>query len=336
MNATILPEKNKHYPVLLNEIISIISPQYGGTFIDCTFGQGNYCKKILEYSKTKVFAVDRDKDSEKISLKLKKKYKNRFFFENKKFSQINSLNLNNETIKCIIFDLGYSYNQIKDPTKGLSFENKGSLNMKMGLNNFSAEDAIKKLDQNDLEKIFKQFGDEKDGKKIAKKIVQNRKTKKIETQDLVKIIESSKRKKNFKVHIATKVFQALRVFVNSEISELIYGLINATKILNPGGIIAVVTFNSLEDKIVKFFFKSLSEKKSISRYMPKVEEKDNLFKVLKKKPIFPSDKEVKENSPSRSAKLRFAIKIKDIYGFEKVILEKFGYLLEIEKLSKKI
>jgi len=208
--------------------------------------------------------------------------------------------------------------------------------MKMGLNDFSAKDVIHKLDKKDLEKIFKFLGDERYGKKIANKIVKNRKSKNISTQDLVRIIESSKRKKNFKIHNATKVFQALRIFVNREISELIYGLINAAKILKPGGTILVVTFHSLEDKIVKFFFKSLSENQSISRYMPKTNEKDKLFKLINKKPIIPSNEEIKKNSPSRSAKLRYAIKEKDVVNFEKEILEKFNYLLEIENLSNKI
>jgi len=161
MNATILPEKEKHYPVLLNEIVSIITPQYGGTFIDCTFGQGGYTKKILEYSKSKVIALDRDKDSKNISLNVKKIFKERFHFENKKFSQINKLDLKNENIKSIIFDLGYSYTQIKDVKKGLSFDSSGDLNMKMGLNDFSAKDVIHKLDQKKLEKIFKFLGDER-------------------------------------------------------------------------------------------------------------------------------------------------------------------------------
>ena len=335
MNATISPEKKKHYPVLLNEIVSIITPQYGGTFIDCTFGQGGYTKKILEYSKSKVIAIDRDNDSKNISLKIKKIFKERFHFENKKFSQINKLNLKNENIRSIIFDLGYSYTQIKDSKKGLSFDSTGDLNMKMGLNDFSANDVINKLDQKDLEKIFKFLGDERDGKRIANKIVRNRKSKNISTQDLVKIIESTK-KKNFKIHVATKVFQALRIFVNKEISELIYGLINAAKILKPGGIVLVVTFHSLEDKIVKFFFKSLSENQSISRYMPKTNEKDKLFKLINKKPIIPSNEEIKKNPPSRSAKLRYAMKEKDVVNFEKGILEKFNYLLEIENLSNKI
>ena len=170
MNATILPEKQKHYPVLLNELISIITPQYGGTFIDCTFGQGGYTKKILEYPKSSVIALDRDKESKIISLNIKKKFKDRFFFKNERFSQIKNLDLKKKYIKSIIFDLGYSYTQIKDPQKGLSFDSVGDLNMKMGLNDFSAKEVIHNLDQKDLEKIFKFFGDENDSKRIAYKI----------------------------------------------------------------------------------------------------------------------------------------------------------------------
>ncbi len=126
-----------------------------------------YTKKILEYKKSKVIAIDRDEQSEKISQKFKKKFKQRFFFQNIKFSQINSLDLKGEEIKSIIFDLGYSYVQIKDPQKGLSFDFEGDLNMKMGLNNFSAKDVIHKLDKKDLERIFKFFGEENQNKKSA-------------------------------------------------------------------------------------------------------------------------------------------------------------------------
>ena len=336
MEATIVPKVQKHYPVLLKEIISIITPQYGGTFIDCTFGQGGYSKKILEFKKTKVIALDRDIDSEEKANQIKKKFEDRFIFKNIKFSQLNNLKLKNENIKGVIFDLGYSYTQIKDPKKGLSFESRGSLNMKMGLNNYSAEDVINKLEQKELEKIFKFFGDENESKFIARNIVKERVKNKIDTQDLVRIIDKTKRKKNFKVNSSTKVFQALRIFVNKEISELIYGLINAVKIVKKDGIIAVVTFHSLEDKIVKYFFKSLSENKSISRYMPKGDEQVNLLELINKKPIVPSEKEIKDNPPSRSAKLRYAIKKEDFYDFETDILEKFNHLIEIENYSKKI
>ena len=268
MDATIVPKMQKHYPVLLKEIISVISPQHGGTFIDCTFGQGGYSKKILDFKNTKVIAIDRDIESEKIANQLKENFEDRFIFKNIKFSQLSNLKLKNENIRGVIFDLGYSYTQMKDPKKGLSFDANSKLNMKLGLNSCSAEDVINKLDEKELEKIFKFFGDEKEAKFIARNIIKERSKNQIDTKSLVEIIDKSKKGKNFKVHNATKVFQALRIFVNKEISELIFGLINATKVLKKGGVLGVVTFNSLEDKIVKFFFKSLSENKSISPYSP--------------------------------------------------------------------
>ena len=336
MDATIVPEAQKHYPVLLKEIISIITPQYGGTFIDCTFGQGGYSKKILEYNNTKVIGLDRDIDSQIKANQIKEAFEDRFVFKNIKFSQLNNLKLKNENVKGVIFDLGYSYTQIKDPKKGLSFESNGNLNMKMGLNNYSAEDAINKLDEKELEKIFKFFGEEKESKFIARNIIKERLKNRIDTQGLVKIIEKTKRKKNFKVHSATKVFQALRILVNKEISELIFGLINAIKVLKKDGILAVVTFHSLEDKIVKYFFRSLSEQKSISRYVPVTEQADTLLKQIEKKAITPSKKEINENLPSRSAKLRYAIKKSEFYNFETDILDQFKNLIEIENYGDKL
>jgi len=336
MDATIVSEVPKHYPVLLKEIISIITPQYGGTFIDCTFGQGGYSKKILEFKNTKVIALDRDKDSQKKANQIKLNFEDRFIFKNIKFSQLNNLKLKNEDIRGVIFDLGYSYTQIKDPKKGLSFQSKGNLNMQMGLNNYSAEDAINQLDEKELDKIFKFFGDEKESKFISRNIVKERSKKKIDTQTLVEIIDKTKRKKNFKVHSATKVFQALRILVNKEISELIFGLINAAKVLKKDGILAVVTFHSLEDKIVKYFLKSLSENKSISRYVPVTQQAETLFILNQKKAIVPTDKEVNENLPSRSAKLRYGIKKSNFYDFETDILEQFKNLIEIENFGDKL
>ena len=336
MIATIVPDVRSHYPVLLSELISIITPQYGGTFIDCTFGQGGYSKKILNFAETKVIALDRDLESQKKANIIQSSFEDRFLFKNIKFSQLNNLKLKNENIRGVIFDLGYSLNQIKDPKKGLSFETVGALNMKMGINEFSAKEAINILDKVELAQIFKYFGEEKDSNRIAHNIVEDRAKKEITTEELVRIIESSKRKNNNKIHSATKIFQALRIFVNKEISELIYGLINAAKVVKKDGVIAVVTFHSLEDKIVKYFFKSLSENKSVSRYMPKGEEKVNLFKSINKKPIVPSEKEIKENPPSRSAKLRYVIKKEDFYDFETDILEKFDHLIKIENFSQKL
>ena len=329
-------DTTKHYPVLLNEIISIITPQHGGTFIDCTFGQGGYTNKILSFKNSQVIGLDRDPKSKKEADKISKEFQNRFIFKNKKFSELQNLKLKNEKIRGIIFDLGYSYTQIKDDTKGLSFNSTGKLNMQMGLNSFSAYDVINKLDILELTKIFKFFGEEKEAKKIAINIIKERKIQEIDTKILVKLIERVKRKKSFKTHSATKIFQALRIFVNQEISELINGLVSASKVLKKDGVLAIVTFHSLEDKIVKYFFKSLSENKSVSRYLPKINQQKILFKMPQKKPIIPSDKEISENLPSRSAKLRYVFKKEDFYEFETDIYKKFKYLIDIENFGKKL
>ena len=336
MEATIVSDKSRHYPVLLKEIISIISPQYGGTFIDCTFGQGGYTQEILKFSNTKVIAIDRDIESKKIADQIKKNFSDRFLFKNMKFSQLKNLKLKNENIKGVFFDLGYSLTQMKDLKKGLSFSSNGQLNMNLGLNDFSAKEVINKLSFNDLQKIFKYFSDEKDSKKIANKIVKERVKYEIKTHDLVNIIDSVKKRNNSKIHKSTKVFQAIRIFVNREISELINGLINATKILKKDGVLAVVTFHSLEDKIVKYFFRSLSENKSISRYQPKITQSEPLLYMTERKPIIPSKQELNENIPSRSAKLRFVIKKKNFYNFDSDIFEKFKSFIEIENIGNEL
>ena len=335
MNATIKLEDEKHFPVLLTEIVNILSPRYGGTFIDCTFGNGGYSKKILENKKNKIFAIDRDFNSLKALNQFKKKYQNRFEFKINKFSEIINSCKNVKNIKGIIFDLGYSTTQIRDPKKGLSFNTKGKLNMKMGFNSFSADEVINNLSQSELVKVFKFFGEENKSNIISKKIISLRKNKKIQTEDLVNIINSVKKKKYHRTHNATKVFQAIRIFVNNEISELINGLINSFKILPVGGIIVIVSFHSIEDKIVKFFLKNYSENKNDSRYLPYRSEKKNLFKLIEKKPITPTEKELNLNPPSRSAKLRYGIKLNNNNDFSDFI-KKFSYLLEVENLSKNL
>ena len=334
MQATMQSDVVKHYPVLLNELISIITPQYGGTFIDCTFGQGGYSKKILSNKNNKVVALDRDPETLIEAKKLIKNFKGRFRFENEKFSNINELKISNQNLRAIIFDLGYSIHQINDPRKGLSFNSKGKLNMRLGKNFFSADDVINKMSYENLNKVFKFFGDEQKSKIIAKNIIKQRSKKKILSEDLVNIIERAK-KKHSKINKSTKVFQSLRILVNNEISQLIFGLINSFKLLPVGGILAVVTFHSLEDKIVKFFFKNYSEKKKTSRYLPELKDNKKIFKLINKKPITPSSKEIILNPPSRSAKLRCAQKIENCNNFDE-FLKKFEYLIKIEKLADQV
>ena len=335
MSATINSE-NKHFPVLLKELISIISPLYGGTFIDCTFGEGGYSKEILKNSSNKIIAFDRDKDVLKYANKLKEKFGSRFIFKNQKFKDISHLDIISSDIKAIIFDLGFSTNQIKDLSRGFSFKSNSKLNMKMGLNKFSANEVINNMSYEDLSKIIKFFGDEKKSKLISKLIIKNRKYRKLNTQDLVSVIEKVKKnKKNFKINSSTKTFQAIRIFVNQEINELIYGLINAFKILPIGGMIIVVTFHSIEDKIVKFFLKHYSENNNSSRYMPNQTERKKIIKLIRKKPIIADVDELNTNPPSRSAKLRYGIKINDTNDF-KDFKKKFQFLLDIEGLAEKL
>ena len=235
MNATMLLEKQIHYPVMLDQILSIISPQHGGTFVDCTFGQGGYSKAILKHPKTKVFALDRDELGEKYSKNLLKKFPKRFNFIRSKFSNLNNIINSEENPKAIIFDLGLSSLQLSDRKRGFSFNSKSLLNMEMGINKFSAYDVVNKFDKKNLANIIKILGDEKDGKKIANKIELHRKNKPIKTsKELAEIIKIAKKNyHNFKKNPATKTFKEIRIFVNQELTDLILGLIEESKFFSP-------------------------------------------------------------------------------------------------------
>ena len=337
MNATMSLKKINHFSVMLDQILSIITPQHGGTFIDCTFGAGGYSKAILKYPNTRVIAFDRDQSVKHFSKALKRQYRDRFKFYTEKFSTLSTFIKKDINIKAIVFDLGFSLMQIKNLNRGFSFESKSPLDMRMGNNKFSAYDVLNKLNQNQISNILKYFGDEKDHKKIAFQLVRLRKNKKIlNTDDLVGIVKNVKKNSNFtKKNVATKSLQAIRIFVNNEVSELIKGLIEATTLLNPGAILIVVSFHSLEDKIVKYFFKTYSEKnKNPSRYLPKLDKEDiRLFDCPIKKSISPSEKEILINRPSRSAKLRYGIRNNKKYFFPNKLIEKFKNYLEIEEIG---
>ena len=168
-------------------------------------------------------------------------------------------------------DLGLSSLQLKNLSRGFSFKSKGKADMRMGLNKFSAHEVINKLDFNDLARILKIFGEEKDSRRIARNVVNQRKKKIISSiPQLIEIVKYSKKKDLKKgTNISTKTFQAIRILVNNEITELVNGLIKATKLLKTGGKILVITFHSIEDRIVKFFFSNYSKNKSRgSRYLP--------------------------------------------------------------------
>ena len=327
-------EKTNHFPVMLNQVLSIISPQHGGTFIDCTFGGGGYSKAILEYPDTKVFALDRDELTVKYADTLLKKFPKRFHFFQEKFSNIGNIIKPDLNPKAIIFDLGLSSFQLSDSKRGFSFDSKNFLNMEMGINKYTAYDVINKLDKEYLAAIIKILGEEKDGKKIANQIDKYRKNKEIKTsKELASIITNAKRKKEkYKKNPATKTFQAIRIFVNQELTELILGLIEASKLLKDGGFLIVISFHSLEDKIVKNFFNLYSNLiKNPSRYLPPQEDKINLFKLALKKPFIPNTEEIKKNIRSRSAKLRYAVRSENNFLYPHEFKKKFINFIELER-----
>jgi 16S rRNA (cytosine1402-N4)-methyltransferase len=336
MNATMSLDNKKHYPVMLDQVLSIISPQHGGTFIDCTFGGGGYSRAILKYPGTKVFAIDRDKITEHYANDLSKKFPDRFNFFRSKFSNLNQVIHSNINPKAIIFDLGLSSIQLLDNQRSFSFNSKSFLSMEMGINKYTAYNVINSLDKRYLSNIIKIFGEEKDGKIIANAINKHRIKNLIKTsEELSKIIKSAKKNyNNFKKNPATRTFQAIRIFVNQELTELILGLIEATRILKKDGILIVVSFHSLEDKIVKYFFNLYSNlKKNPSRYLPSKENKSQLFKLLSKKPLIPSQEEIHQNKSSRSAKLRYVIRNDNSFFYPKEFKNKFQDYFNLEAIN---
>ena len=325
-----------HFPVMLDQVIKICSPDKGGVYIDCTFGGGGYSKKLLKFSKTKVIALDRDEFIINISKELEKKYPDRFFFHKKKFSEVNTV-VEKQAVDAVVFDLGLSSIQLNNLERGFSFNSKEKLDMSMGLSTTSAEEVVNNFSEQKLKSIIKILGEEKDASRIARNIIQTRLEKKITKVDqLVAIIEKSK-KKNYanKINPSTKTFQALRIFVNKEITELIEGVINATKILKPGGKILIVSFHSIEDKIIKYFFSNFSSNRSKpSRYFPENKDIDvSLFDKYKNKIFKPSNIEIIKNPPSRSAKLRYATRSKNKFIYPHELVNKFKKYLDLERSS---
>ena len=328
--------ENFHFPVMLDEVIKICKPENGGDFIDCTFGGGSYSEEILKYPNTKVIAFDRDIITKPKAERLKNKYSDRFNFHNEKFGNIDKVLNNNFKADIIIFDLGLSNFQLNDLERGFSFNSTGRIDMGMGLSSISAEHVVNNFDDLSLKKIIKILGEEKEASKIVRNILKTRKVKKISrVTDLVEIIKRSK-KKDFKkkINICTKTFQALRIFVNKEITELIDGIAKATKHLKFGGKIIIVSFHSLEDKIVKHYFQNYSAgRPNPSRYFPqKAIEDNNLFEKYKNRILKPTASEIKKNPASRSAKLRFAIRNKRQFFNPSLLKLKFNKYIEIENL----
>ena len=304
---------------MLEEVKSFIPKNKKINVIDATFGGGGYTRGILdEFNVNQLLAIDRDPISKIFAEELKKNHLN-FKLVNDKFSNIGKIiskcYSKKEKFDVIIFDLGVSSNQLDNPNRGFSFQAKGPLDMNMGPGDKKAYDVINLYDENKIAKIIFELGDERFSRRIAKNIVLKRKNKQINnTLELAKIICDSvpiKNKKQNKIHPATKTFQALRIYINDEINELQSSLKKTLDVLSKDGLLIVVSFQSLEDRIVKDFFNHNSGKRwRSSRHYPELPDKlATQLKIITKKPILPSASEILENPRSRSAKLRVAQKI---------------------------
>ena len=324
--------EGRHLPVMIEEVLKICNPKSGEYIMDCTFGAGGYSKEFLKFQSTKVLALDRDDHVIEIANKLKNKFQSRFTFYNEKFSKLDQVT--SDKFDVVVFDLGLSSIQLDNLNRGFSFKSKNELNMTMGLAGRSAKEVLNTYSNQDLKEIIKTFGEEEEASKISKNIVKERDKREIKTTDeLVNIIKKSKRK-NFKKKIdeSTKTFQAIRIFVNQEISELIEGIINAAKVLKPGGKLVVVSFHSIEDKIIKFYFKNYSKNHSRSnKYIPEKINSLHLFDEYKNKIIRATSKEIKRNPRSRSAKMRVAIRSANKFSDPVELRNKFKYLTDLEK-----
>ena len=297
----------QHKPVMCEEVLSILNPSDGCVYLDGTLGAGGHSRKILESADCSVVGIDKDPTAIELCRDLEKQYGNKFLSINGSFGNLsqhlNSIGINK--IDGILLDLGTSSMQLGTPERGFSFQFDAPLDMRMTQTGERAYDIINSLSEDSLADIIFYFGEERRSRKIAKAIVNKRKIKKIKTTfDLNEIILSVKKANNKKIHPATKTFQALRIYINNELKDLYEALISIEKVLSEKGRLVVISFHSLEDRIVKNFIRENSI--PLRKYDPK--NPDKIFVYENRKVIKPSEYEVKKNRRSRSAKLRWVFR----------------------------
>ena len=303
-----MPEiRQKHIPVMLQEVLTALKPQKGEVYVDATFGNGGYTKAILETADCKVIALDRDPTVKIRVNEFKNMYGDRFEFRAGQFGDF--ADLVPEKINGAVFDIGVSSMQLDEAERGFSFSKEGALDMRMSQDGISAKDIVNSYDEEALADLIYQYGEERKSRQIAKRIAEYRQNKKIETTtELAEIIYSVIHKKFGEIDPATRTFQALRIAVNDELGELSRGLSGAANRLQKNGRLVVVDFHSLEDRIVKNFFKDNGGKRiRVSKYAPELVQDEHLFAEVSKV-IMPTAEECGKNPRARSAKLRYAIR----------------------------
>ena len=302
-----------HYSVLKEELLEGLNIQDGKIFVDATIGYAGDSKEILKQIPNGfLYGFDQDKKAVEYSTSALTKIGNNFKIFNTNFINMDETfeKIGIKEVDGIIFDLGFSSPQIDDEKRGFSFMHDGPLDMRMSSEGKSAKDIINEYSENELAEIFFKYGEEKLSRVIAKNI--KKESKNISsTLELVEVIKNATGANYFyKNHPERKIFQALRIEVNEELTVLESILPKAIKRLKKGGRIAVITFHSLEDRIVKNIFKKYSDIDPLVKGLKDIpEEYKPLIKLVNKKPILPSQKELEENSRSRSAKLRIIERI---------------------------
>ena len=302
------PSYQKHFPVMLPEVLSSLEPQSDNIYVDATFGNGGYSEAILQKTNCKVIAIDRDPTVLPRVQEFKDLYGDRFDFCQGCFGDISDLI--QHPVDGFVFDIGVSSMQLDQAERGFSFSKSAPLDMRMSCSGQTAADLVNTLPEKELADLIYRYGEEKKSRQVASRIVAYRATKKIETTtELADIVYSVIHRTPHGIDPATRTFQALRIAVNHELDELENGLNAAISLLKPQGRIVVVSFHSLEDRIVKTIFRDKSGHHAhVSRYMPQNTLTQTSDLVNVSKVILPSQKELDINPRSRSAKLRFAQK----------------------------
>ncbi|WP_315743781.1 MULTISPECIES: 16S rRNA (cytosine(1402)-N(4))-methyltransferase RsmH [unclassified Bradyrhizobium] len=299
----------RHISVLGPEAVEMLSPREGGIYVDATFGAGGYSRLLLSVAGTEVIGIDRDHTAIAGGAALVGEAAGRLTLVEGRFSQLAEICAaqGRDAVDGIVMDVGVSSMQLDEAGRGFSFRSDGPLDMRMGSDGPTAADVVARGSERDLADVIYIFGEERHSRAVARAIVAARKDQSITTtRQLADIVARVVRSKPGEIHPATRTFQALRILVNEELDELQLALSAAERVLKPGGRLAVVSFHSLEDRIVKTFLAERSRTGGGSRHLPEVAQIAPSFHLLTRRPMTPGDAEISANPRARSAKLRAA------------------------------
>jgi 16S rRNA (cytosine1402-N4)-methyltransferase len=303
------PAAQRHIPVLGRQAVEMLAPRDGGIYVDATFGAGGYSRAILDTAGTRVIGIDRDRTAILGGFDLVDRSDGRLTLVEDRFSNLAEVCAAQgfQAVDGVVMDVGVSSMQLDEADRGFSFRLGGPLDMRMGHDGPTAADVIARASEADLANIIYIFGEERHSRGVAKAIVAARKEAPIvTTKALADVVAKVVWSKPGEIHPATRTFQALRIFVNEELDELHLALSAAERVLKPAGRLAVVSFHSLEDRIVKNFLVERARAGGGSRHLPEIAQADPSFSILTKRPVTADDAEISANPRARSAKLRAA------------------------------